>query len=94
MTSCLRGYVVLKNAISGQLSVGVSLIESITSTDGFEANQFNLDAMLSLSKRTGVFALYSRLTNGKSATHDNTEAGGVSPGADTTQAALGISHSF
>jgi predicted porin len=64
------------------------------STDGFEANQFNLGAMLSLSKRTGVFALYSRLTNGKSATHDNTEAGGVSPGADTTQAALGISHSF
>jgi predicted porin len=66
----------------------------LCSTDGFEGNQFNLGAMLSLSKRTGVFAIYSKLTNGKSAGYDNTEAGLVNPGADTTQAAIGVSHSF
>jgi predicted porin len=64
-------------------------------TDGFETSQFNLGAMLSLSKRTGVFAIYSRLTNGNSAMASNADAfDTVSPGADTTQAAVGISHSF
>jgi predicted porin len=66
----------------------------LCSTDGFDGSQFNLGAMLSLSKRTGVFAIYSKLTNGKSATFDNTESGDVNPGADISQAAIGISHSF
>jgi predicted porin len=65
------------------------------STDGFDASMLNLGAMLSLSKRTGVFAVYSRLTNGTSAAHNNTDAfDNVSPGSDITQAAVGVSHSF
>jgi predicted porin len=64
------------------------------STDGFEGSQFNLGAMLSLSKRTGVFAIYSKLTNGNSAMYNNTPVNDVSPGSDVTQAAVGISHSF
>jgi predicted porin len=63
-------------------------------TDGFEGSQFNLGAMLNLSKRTGVFAIYSRLTNGSSAMFNNTPANDVSPGSDVTQAAVGVSHSF
>jgi predicted porin len=64
------------------------------STDGLKANQINVGAMLSLSKRTGVFAIYSRLTNGSSATYNNTQLDNVSPGTDTTQAAVGVTHSF
>jgi len=65
------------------------------STDGFDGSQFNVGAMLSLSKRTGVFAIYSRLTNGTSAMFNNTANNdNVSPGSDVTQAAVGVSHSF
>ena len=64
------------------------------STAGLHASQFNVGAMLSLSKRTGIFVLYSRLNNGDSASHDNTEPGGLNPGEDTSQAAIGITHSF
>jgi predicted porin len=63
--------------------------------DGFGGSQLNVGAMLSLSKRTGIFAIYSRLTNDTSAAHNNTAAiDNVSPGADITQAAVGVSHSF
>lgn len=65
------------------------------STDGFDGSQLNLGAILSLSKRTGVFAIYSKLTNGASAMYNNTDAiKSISPGADTTQAAVGVTHSF
>ncbi len=64
------------------------------STSGLHAAQFNVGAILSLSKRTGVFAVYSRLNNGDSAVHDNTEKGSITAGMDITQAGVGISHSF
>ena len=65
------------------------------STSGLASSQFNVGAMLSLSKRTGVFAIYSRLNNGDSASHDNTDLGPTfGPGTDLSQAAVGIAHSF
>ena len=66
------------------------------STNGLASNMLNVGAMLSLSKRTGIFAIYSRLNNGDSAHHDNTDAvdGNFNPGSDISQAAIGVSHSF
>ncbi|HEY6864445.1 MAG TPA: porin [Burkholderiales bacterium] len=62
-------------------------------TDGFDGSQLNVGAMLSLSKRTGLFAIYSRLTTGTSASFNNTPVD-ISPGSDSTQAAIGVTHSF
>ncbi len=49
---------------------------------------------LSYSKRTMIFALAARIDNGNSAVYDNLANVNPSPGADSTQFALGISHSF
>jgi predicted porin len=49
---------------------------------------------LSYSKRTMVFALAARIDNGNSAQYDNLANGTPSPGADSTQFAVGVSHSF
>lgn len=64
------------------------------STDGLESSQVNLGLAYDFSKRTYVFAIYSRLNNGPSARFDNWTNGTPSRGADTTQAALGIRHAF
>lgn len=64
------------------------------STDGLEAVQLNLGASYTLSKRTYVYLISSRLKNGKSAIFSNLSAGAPARGADITQVSLGISHSF
>ncbi|WP_407280893.1 porin [Aromatoleum evansii] len=64
------------------------------STSGLDGAQLNLGAGYSLSKRTSLFALVSRLNNGRSARYSNLAIGKPDAGADITQAALGISHSF
>ena len=64
------------------------------STSGLDGNMLTLGGEYSLSKRTALFALYTKLNNGSSATYDNTAAGGVAPGADTTQYALGVRHNY
>lgn len=65
------------------------------STDGLDGNQVSVGASYSLSRRTQLFALAARLTNGKSARYVNADwLADVQPGQDISQFALGISHTF
>ena len=63
-------------------------------TTGLDGNHLNLGTAYDFSKRTFVFALYSKLTNGESALFDNWANGNNNRGADVTQWALGIQHRF
>jgi len=65
------------------------------STSGLKGDMVSLGAEYSFSKRTALFALYSRLNNGKSSSYRNAE--NVSPyetGMDVSQYSLGIRHDF
>ena len=64
------------------------------STSGLDGNQVNLGTAYDFSKRTFIFAIYSKVTNGESALFDNWANGTPARGADVTQFALGVSHSF
>ncbi len=64
------------------------------STDGLDGSMLSFGAAYYLSKRTFIFGLLSRLTNGDSAAFSNTNTFDPSRGADTTSAAIGVSHSF
>ena len=65
------------------------------STDGLEGNQGSIGASYSLSRRTQLFAIASRLTNGKSSRYNNADwLDAVTPGLDINQVAVGIVHSF
>ncbi|MGB7543060.1 MAG: porin [Burkholderiales bacterium] len=64
-------------------------------TDGLNGNMLALGGEYSFSKRTALFALYSRLNNGESSSYRNAE--NVSPyetGMDVTQYSLGIRQDF
>ena len=63
------------------------------STSGLNGNQISVGARYDFPEAS-VFLLYTRLINGASAQYNNTEATGVSPGADVNQIALGISFRF
>ena len=77
------------NEGSCNLSGGVAC-----STSGTDGSMVNLGAAYDFSKRTFVFALFSRLTNGESALFDNWSNGTPARGADTTQFAVGVTHTF
>ncbi|MEP6872694.1 MAG: porin [Anaerolineaceae bacterium] len=65
------------------------------STDGLEGNQASIGASYSLSRRTQLFAIAARLTNGKSSRYNNADwLADVTPGTDINQVAVGIVHSF
>jgi len=64
------------------------------STSGLDGNQLNLGTAYDFSKRTFIFALYSKVTNGESALFDNWANGTPARGADVTQFAIGVSTSF
>lgn len=64
------------------------------STNGLDGSMLNLGTAYDLSKRTFLFALFSRLTNGESALFDNWANGTPARGADTTQFGLGVQHRF
>ncbi|MDX3894503.1 MULTISPECIES: porin [Pusillimonas] len=65
------------------------------STSGLQGRQFNIGASYALSKRTYLFAIASKLINGESARFNNLSLDGdISPGADITQVAVGLAHSF
>lgn len=64
------------------------------STDGLDGKQINIGAMYTLSRRTQVFAIATRLDNGKSARISNADWTDTVPGMDITQVALGIAHTF
>jgi predicted porin len=71
-----------------------SLVNADCSTDGLKGHQVSLGASYSLSRRTQVFLIGARLTNGKSARYNNADQIDPPPGMDIDQVALGISHSF
>jgi len=65
------------------------------STSGLNGNMLALGAEYSFSKRTALFALYSRLNNGQSSSYRNAE--NVTPyetGSDVTQVSFGIRHDY
>jgi predicted porin len=64
------------------------------STDGLEGKMIAAGLGYSFSKRTLVFGLAAKLTNGTNAAFDNTANFDPNPGADTKQFAIGMSHSF
>ena len=65
------------------------------STDGLQGNQVSLGASYSFSKRTQLYVIAARLSNGKSARLNNADwLADVTPGTDNNQVALGIVHSF
>jgi predicted porin len=79
----------------GQASAGsCSLSVGACSTAGMDGKMFNIGAGYSLSKRTLLYTVYSRLNNGASARYDNLDPGNPAAGQDITQFAVGISHSF
>lgn len=64
-------------------------------SSGLQGRQFNIGASYALSKRTYLFAIASKLINGESARFNNLSLDGdISPGADITQVAVGLAHSF
>jgi len=74
---------------------GCSLVGGAAcSTSGLGGDQWNLGASYKLSKRTSLFALFSQLNNDRSARFSNLAIGKPDAGADITQVAAGISHSF
>jgi len=64
------------------------------STSGTDGNQVNLGAAYDFSKRTFIYAIYTKLTAGESAQFDNSANTTPARGADTTQFAVGVSTSF
>jgi predicted porin len=64
------------------------------STDGLEASQVNLVGAYDLSKRTFIYAAFTRLSMGDSARYDNWTNGTPPRGSDVTQMSLGVTHSF
>jgi predicted porin len=59
-----------------------------------KATQWNAVAAYDLSKRTFIYGALSRVSMGDSARFDNWTNGTPPRGADVTQWALGITHSF
>jgi predicted porin len=64
------------------------------STSGLDGRHISLGTAYDFSKRTFVFALFSRLTNGESALFDNWANGTPGRGAETTQFGVGVQHRF
>lgn len=64
------------------------------STDGLDANMISAGVGYSMSKRTVLFGLATKLENGKSALFSQTNNFDPNRGADTSAFAVGMSHSF
>ena len=60
------------------------------STTGLDGKMFILGAAYSFSKRTALFAYYTKLTNGASAVYNNAANAAPDPGSDVTNVAFGI----
>ncbi|MDO9420608.1 MAG: porin [Herminiimonas sp.] len=81
----------------GRASAGsCSLVGGVAcSTDGLEGSMLSLGGAYALSKRTALFALFSDMQNGKSASYSNAGQAVVpTTGQDLSQIALGIRHTF
>ena len=82
----------------GNSSAGsCSLVGAACTTSGLSGNMVILGTDYSFSKRTALFALYARINNGSAAVYRNMEnvsASQIPAGADITQYAVGIRHTF
>jgi predicted porin len=80
----------------GQSTAGsCSLVGNVAcNTNGLDGKMVNLGAGYVFSKRTLLFALYSYMGNGESATYNNYNNGKPATGQDIKTFAVGISHSF
>jgi predicted porin len=76
------------NAGSCSVSVGTC------STEGLDGKQIAAGVGYSLSKRTTLYGIAAKLTNGENAAFNGTANLDVNNGADTKQFALGMVHSF
>lgn len=64
------------------------------STNGLDGSMFSVGAAYSLSKRTKLYALGSRINNGDSAMYENLAMTDVAMGQSISTLAFGVSHSF
>jgi predicted porin len=71
-----------------------SIINNSCSTDGMDATQLNAGVAYFFDPSTYLFALYSKMINGKSARYNNTANQAPAVGEDITQAAVGITYIF
>jgi predicted porin len=80
----------------GQASAGSCTIVggAVCNTSGLDGKMLNLGVGYDLSKRTLLYAVYSRMDNGASAVYSNFANGKPDSGQDINTFALGISHSF
>ena len=69
-------------------------LNAVCSTTGLEGNQLTAGAAYYLSKRTYVFGVYTKMTNGASARYAANDFGSVSPGENIRHLMAGIAHSF
>jgi predicted porin len=71
-----------------------SIVGADCDTDGLDGNMIAAGVAYSLSKRTLIYVLATRLENGDSAQFSNTANFDPNRGADTRTLSLGMSHSF
>ncbi len=70
-------------------------VASACSTIGLEGSQVTAGAAYSISRRTYVYAAYTKMTNGVSARFAATDLGGVAnPGESSRHLLAGVAHSF
>jgi len=63
-------------------------------TSGLDGKMMSLGAAYAFSKRTSVYAIYSKITNGENAQFNNTLNSTVNPGVDPQEFGIGITVSF
>lgn len=63
-------------------------------TSGLQGTQVSVGSRYNFSKRTGVFAIYSKVYNGFAARYSNLDGGDPASGSDISQFALGVQHKF
>jgi predicted porin len=91
----VRTMVQYSSAAAGSCALVSLTGAAACNTNGFAANMLALGAEYSFSKRTALFALYTKLNNGIAGTYNNTENSiAVAPGSDITQWALGVRHDY
>jgi predicted porin len=82
----------------GKAGAGSCRLQGVAcNTSGMDGKMLVLGGVYSLSKRTGLYAVFTRMDNGPSAAYSNlTRQGGgrTGVGSDINQVSLGIAHDF
>jgi predicted porin len=84
------------NAWSGSCDRNTAAATTACSTTGLDARQYSLGYSYSLSKRTDLYGLYTKVNNGQFATYQLGNAAGVgaAAGSDSQGFGLGMRHVF